>query len=92
LPDVPTIAEAGLAGAQVLIWYGLVAPAATPREVVSRLNAETVKLMALPDIRERFAQQAIDPETSTPEQFGKLIREEYARWSKVIRTRGIKLE
>jgi len=92
LPDVPTIAEAGLPGAQVLIWYGAVAPAATPKDVVMRLNREIVKLMQAPDIRERFSQQGIDPETSTPEQFAQLIRDEYARWTKVIRAGGIKAE
>ena len=92
LPDVPTIAEAGFPGAQVLIWYGLVAPAATPKELVSRLNALIVKVMSAPEIRERFSQQGIDPETSTPEQFAQLIREEYARWTKVIRASGIKME
>jgi tripartite-type tricarboxylate transporter receptor subunit TctC len=92
LPDVPTIAEAGLPGAQVLIWYGIVAPAATPRDVVARLNREIVRLMQSPEMKERFAQQGIDPETSTPEQFGKLVAEEYARWTKVIRASGIKME
>jgi tripartite-type tricarboxylate transporter receptor subunit TctC len=92
LPDVPTIAEAGLPGAQVLIWYGVVAPVATPKEVVARLNREIVRIMQAPDLREKFSQQGIDPETSTPEQFAQLIREEYARWTKVIRTSGIKLE
>lgn len=92
LPDVPTIAEAGLPAAEVLIWYGLVAPAATPKEIVSRLNAHIVKIMAAPEVRERFSQQGIDPETSTPEQFGRLIRDEYARWTKVIRASGIKME
>ncbi|HEX2825481.1 MAG TPA: tripartite tricarboxylate transporter substrate binding protein [Burkholderiales bacterium] len=92
LPEVPTIAEAGLADAQVLIWYGVVAPAATPREIVARLNREIVRVMQAPDIKERFIQQGIDPETSTPDAFGKLIADEYARWTKVIRAAGIKLE
>jgi tripartite-type tricarboxylate transporter receptor subunit TctC len=92
LPDVPTIAEAGLPGAQVLIWYGVAAPAAVPKDVVARLNREIVKVMQMPDIRERFMQQGIDPETSTPEQFARLIRDEYARWTKVIVAAGIKLE
>jgi tripartite-type tricarboxylate transporter receptor subunit TctC len=92
LPDVPTISEAGLPGAQVLIWYGVVAPAATPREVIARVNREIVRIMQTPELKERFAQQGIDPETSTPEQFGKLIAEEYARWTKVIRASGIKME
>ena len=92
LPNVPTIAEAGLPGAQVLIWYGVVAPVATPKDVLARLNREITRIMAMPDIREKFSQQGIDPETSTPEQFAQLIRDEYARWTKVIRTSGIKVE
>jgi tripartite-type tricarboxylate transporter receptor subunit TctC len=92
LAEVPTIAEAGLPGAQVLIWYGVVAPAATPKEVIARLNREIVKIMQAPDVRERFAQQGIDAETGGPEQFAQLIRDEYARWTKVIRTSGIKVE
>jgi tripartite-type tricarboxylate transporter receptor subunit TctC len=92
LPDVPTIAEAGFAGAQVSIWYGVVAPAGTPRDVIVRINREIVKVMQTPDVREKFAQQGIEPETSTPERFAQLIRDEYARWSKVIRTTGIRLE
>ncbi len=91
-PNVPTIAEAGVPGAQVLIWYGLVAPAATPKDIVARLNRDVVKLMSVADVREKFLQQGIDPETDTPEEFGRLIRDEYARWTKVIRTAGIKLE
>ena len=92
LPDVPTIAEAGVTGADVLIWYGVVVPAATPRDVIARLNREIVKLMNLPDVREKFAQQSVDPATDTPEQFAQMIRDEVARWSKVIRTAGIKVE
>ena len=57
-----------------------------------RINREIVKVMQSPDVREKFAQQGIEPETSTPERFAQLIRDEYARWSKVIRTTGIRLE
>ncbi len=92
LPAVPTIAEAGVAGAEVLIWYGVVAPAATPRDVIGRLNREIVKAMNLPDVRERFSQQGVDPATNSPEQFAQLIRDEVARWGKVIRAAGIKVE
>ena len=92
LPDVPTIAESGVNGADVLIWYGVVVPAATPKDVVARLNREIVKLMNLPDVREKFAQQSVDPATGTPEDFARLIRDEVARWSKVIRSAGIKVE
>jgi tripartite-type tricarboxylate transporter receptor subunit TctC len=92
LPDVPTITEAGVPGAEVLIWYGLVAPSATPKDIVARLNREVVKIMSLPDVRDKFSQQGIDPETDTPDEFGRLIGEECARWAKVIHTAGIKLE
>ena len=92
LPDVPTLREAGIDGADVLIWYGVVAPAATPKDVIARLNREIVKIMATPDVREKFAQQGVDPASSTPEEFALLIRDEVARWGKVIRGAGIKLE
>ena len=92
LPEVPTIRESGIDGADVLIWYGIVAPAATPKDVITRLNREVVKIMALPETREKFAQQGVDPASSTPEEFAQLIRDEVARWSKVIRSAGIKLE
>ena len=92
LPDVPTIAEAGVNGADVLIWYGVVVPAATPKDVVARLNREIVKLMNLPDVREKFAQQSVDPATGSPEEFARLIRDEVTRWSTVIRSAGIKME
>ena len=92
LPEVPTIREAGIEGADVLIWYGVIAPAATPKDVVARLNREIVKIMNLPDVREKFAQQGIDPTSSTPEEFAQLIRDEVTRWGKIIRGAGIKLE
>jgi tripartite-type tricarboxylate transporter receptor subunit TctC len=92
LPDVPTMRESGIEGADVLIWYGVVAPAATPKEVIARLNREIVKIMSLPDMREKFSQQGVDPASSTPDEFAQLIRDEVARWAKVIRTAGIKLE
>lgn len=92
LPDVPTISEAGVQGADVLIWYGVVAPAATPKDVIARLNREIVKIMGAPDMRDKFLQQGVDPAASTPEEFAQMIRDEVARWSKVIRGAGIKLE
>jgi tripartite-type tricarboxylate transporter receptor subunit TctC len=92
LPEVQTIAEAGLPGAEVLIWYGVVAPAATPKDIIVRLNREIVRAMNMPDVRDRFSQQGADPESSTPEQFAQLIRDEVARWGKVIRSAGIKVD
>jgi tripartite-type tricarboxylate transporter receptor subunit TctC len=92
LPDVPTIAEAGLPDAQVLGWYGAVAPVATPKDVVARLNREIVKVVGLSDTRAKLEQQNLDPETDTPEQFAQMIKDEYARWSKVVRSAGIRLD
>ena len=92
LPNLPTIAEAGYAGAGMSIWYGLAAPAGTPREIVTRLNKEMIRIMALPDIKERFVQLGAEPTTSTPEEFTALVREELAKWRKVIRAAGIKVE
>ena len=75
-----------------MVWYGLVAPAATPKPIIDRLNREVVKIMNMPDIRELFSKQGVDPETNSPEQFARMIRDDYARWTKVIRAAGIKLE
>jgi tripartite-type tricarboxylate transporter receptor subunit TctC len=91
-PDVPTVAEAGVAGYDVMVWFGLVAPAGTPREVVDKLNAEVRKILAMPDVRERFLAQGVEPLGSTPEQFGEHIREQMAKWGKVVRDAGVKAE
>ena len=92
LPDVPTVAEAGLPGAEVLVWYGVLAPTGTPKEVLARLNAEVVKAMARPDIRTRFADAGSDAASSTPEEFSRMIRADLAKWKKVITTANIKVE
>jgi tripartite-type tricarboxylate transporter receptor subunit TctC len=73
-------------------WYALLAPAGTPREIVAKLHAEVVKALAQPDLRERFAATGIEPVGSTPDQFAATIREDLARWSKVIKAAGIKVE
>ena len=91
-PDVPTVAEAGVPGYELMVWFGLVAPAGTPREVVQKLNAEVAKILAMPDVRERFMAQGVEPLGSTPEQFGEHIRAQMAKWSKVVRDAGVKAE
>lgn len=90
-PAAETVAEAGLPGAQMLIWYGVAVPAATPREIVNRLHAEIARTMALADVRNRFVQLGVDPASSSPDEFTALIRDEYARWSKVIRAANIRI-
>jgi len=94
LPDLPTVAEAaGLPGYQLLIWFGILAPADTPRPVVQRLNAEILKVIASPDVRERFAQQGATPSApQTPEQFGAYIQKEIKLWAEVARVAGAKVE
>ena len=91
-PGLPTMAEAGVAGYEMETWLGLVAPAATPREVVATLNAEVQRAMTLPDVQEKLRAQGLTPSRITPEQFGAFIRTEHAKWGKVIRDAGVKPE
>lgn len=92
LPDTPTAAQAGLEHFEVPIWYGMLAPAATPREIINRLNAELAKALSAPDLKERLAAAGIEPVTSTPEQFAAFIKSETARYAQVIKDAGIKPE
>ncbi|HUP95099.1 MAG TPA: tripartite tricarboxylate transporter substrate binding protein [Burkholderiales bacterium] len=92
-PDLPTVAEAtGFAGYEASTWQGFVFPAATPRTIVQRVADETVKVLAMSDVRERLRDQGYETVGSTPEQFGAYIRSELAKWSKVIKGAGIKAE
>ena len=91
-PDLPTVAEAGVPGYEVMVWFGLVAPAGTPREVITKLNAEVLKILAMPEVRERFLAQGVEPGGSTPEQFGEHIRAQMAKWGKVVADSGVKLD
>jgi tripartite-type tricarboxylate transporter receptor subunit TctC len=92
LPDVPTAAEAGLGNFDVTTWYGILAPAGTPRPIVLRLNAELVKVMRDAEMKERLATMATDPLTSTPEEFGAYIQAEIAKWGDVIRKAGLRAD
>jgi tripartite-type tricarboxylate transporter receptor subunit TctC len=92
LPEVPTVAEAGLPDFDVTTWYGLLAPAATPRAIIARLNAEVVQSMQAPDLKERLAGMGTDPLTSTPEEFGAYINREIAKWGDVVRKAGLKAD
>jgi tripartite-type tricarboxylate transporter receptor subunit TctC len=92
LPDVPTIAEAGVPGYESDIWIGIVAPAKTPASIVNLLNAEIKKALAAPDVRQKLAEQGIEPKTSTPAVFAKLITDDLKRWSRVVKDAGIQPE
>lgn len=89
-PDVPTVAEAGLPGYEVSVWFGVLAPAGTPADIVQRLNAEIVRIVSTADVKERFAKQGVEVQTSTPDQYQAFVRAEVARWGKVIKEAGIK--
>ena len=92
LPDVPTVAEAGLPGFEVTTWYGILAPAGTPRPIVARLNSELVKVMHSPEMKDRLAGIGTDPVTSTPEEFAAYIQAEIAKWGDVIRKANLKAD
>ena len=91
-PDIPTVAESGVAGYEVTTWWGLSAPAKTPPAVLERLYKETIRVVNTPDVRERLQSLGADITGSTPEQYAAFIRNEIAKWGKVIRAAGIKGE
>ncbi|MEC4723472.1 tripartite tricarboxylate transporter substrate binding protein [Noviherbaspirillum sp. CPCC 100848] len=92
LPDLPTMIEAGLPGYEVNSWFALVAPANTPREIVARLNEEVNKALRNPDVRASLAKLGADPSGTTPEQLRTFISSETARWAKVVKTSGAKVD
>lgn len=90
LPDLPTISEAALPGYEANNWYGLLAPAKTPRPVIDRLNAETVKILRSQQIRDLYFKQGLAATPSTPEEFAAYIKSEIAKWSKLVKAAGVK--
>jgi tripartite-type tricarboxylate transporter receptor subunit TctC len=91
-PDVPTIAEAGVPGYEAVQWYGVLAPAHTPKEIVTRLNRELTAMLHSTEIKDRFAADGGDAAGNTPEEFGRFIRSETEKWARVAKTAGIKPE
>ena len=92
LPDVPTVDEAALPGYEASVWYGVVAPTGTPREIVQRLNTEIARIIADPAQRERMVAGDFEPTTSKPEQFAAFIKSETVKWGKVVKASGAKPE
>jgi len=90
MPDVPTIAESGLPGFEVSAWYGLLAPGATPRAIVERLNGEAMRIMKLPDLQQRLRSDAFETPSDTPDGMAAAIRAELAKWAAVVKEAGIK--
>jgi tripartite-type tricarboxylate transporter receptor subunit TctC len=91
-PDIPTVAEAGLPGFEVTGWYGLVAPAAVPKDVAEKLAKVVSDALKQPEMRDKLAQMGATPEGGTPQAFGEHMQREAAKWSKVIKDANIKIE
>jgi tripartite-type tricarboxylate transporter receptor subunit TctC len=91
-PDIPTIAESGLPGYEATSWYGILAPARTPREIVAKLHEVLVSVIGSPDMKDKLAAQGLDPVGNTPQQFAAVIKSEIAKWTKVVKASGAKPE
>ena len=91
LPDIPAVNET-LPGFEFEPWWGLFAPAGTPREIVARLHGETVRALALQEIKSHYANLGMTAVSSTPEQFSAYVQDEIARWAKVVKAAGIKAD
>ena len=92
LPQVPTFTEAGLPGFEMKAWWGVLAPAGTPKTIIDKLSSEFAKIMATPDIREKLASQGLESFISTPDQFAALMKADMAKYAKIIKAANIKLE
>jgi tripartite-type tricarboxylate transporter receptor subunit TctC len=91
-PEIPTVAEAGVPGFEALSWFGLVAPAKTARPIVAKLAVETQRILKLADVNERIVGLGAQPVGGTPAEYAAFIRSEIAKWQKVIRSAGVKIE
>ncbi|MGE5526468.1 MAG: Bug family tripartite tricarboxylate transporter substrate binding protein [Rhodospirillaceae bacterium] len=92
LPRLPTVAESGLPGFEVSVWFAVLAPAATPRDIVHKLNAVLVKALQAPDVKQRLAEQGAEAVGNTPDQFAAVIRRDLAKWAKVVKEANVKLD
>jgi len=91
-PEVPTIAEAGVPGFEYMTWYGMLVPAGTPRPIVERIQADTAKIIQAPQTRGRFSTQGLDVYGNAPSEFQAYLGAELAKWDKVIRATGVRVE
>ena len=89
VPDVPTIAESGVPGYEVTVWYGICAPAGTPKPIIAKINADMVKALNMPDFRQRLDQQGVDASPTSPAEFAAFIKTETTKWAKVVKDAGI---
>jgi tripartite-type tricarboxylate transporter receptor subunit TctC len=91
-PDIPTLAEAGVPGYEATIWLGLMAPAATPKPILERLSNEVRKVINAPDVKDNWVKQGAVPMAMAPEEFGKFVREDIAKWGKLVKDTGMKVD
>jgi tripartite-type tricarboxylate transporter receptor subunit TctC len=91
-PEIPTVAEAGVPGYEATIWLGLMAPAATPKPLLERLSGEVKKVIHAPDVKENWAKQGAVPMDMSPEEFGKFVRADIAKWAKLVKDTGMKVD
>jgi len=91
-PEIPTVAEAGVPGYEATIWLGLMAPAATPKPLLERLSAEVKKVIHSPDVKENWGKQGAVPMDMSPEEFGKFVRADIAKWAKLVKDTGMKVD
>ena len=92
LPDVPTMRESGVKGVEVVVWYGVFAPAGTPRDVVNRLSGAIAKIAQSAEMRKLLHDQGAEPVGNSPDEFAKLMREEVTRWAEVVKVSGAKAD
>ena len=92
MPDVPTLKESGVNGVEVVVWYGVLAPASTPRDIINTLANAVVKSAHAPDTRQRLLEQGAEPVGNSPEQFAKLLQQERVRWAEVVKVSGAKAD
>jgi tripartite-type tricarboxylate transporter receptor subunit TctC len=91
-PEIPTVAEAGVPGFEYVTWYGLFAPGGTPKDIVMKLNAQVVQMLADPELAQRFASQGVEPSATSPEELRRYARAERERWRTVIKTMNIRID
>jgi tripartite-type tricarboxylate transporter receptor subunit TctC len=92
MPDVPTVAEAGVPGYDMVLWFGVLSPTGTPSAVVNTIHREIASILKVPDVKSRLATQGADPIGSTPDQFDAFIKSEIAKWTKVVKENGLKVD
>lgn len=88
--DLPTVAETGLAGYEAIGWHGILAPAGTPKNIIAKLNADIVRILRTPEMRNRFAEQGAEPVGNTPEEFALFLKQDREKWEKVIKAAGVR--